>query len=317
MKKSIFIWAIAIILGATNCAATHVSNSVVIGNEAAAGVRIKGSGVIISKIESISNNYSSIRASRGVKVIMTDTESKVTKIEADDNVMPYVRVYVKDGVLNVHIDNEVKTISNCTVRVTVPANNRISSINAVSAAEVSIQTSLSCGELEINGSSAGEVNFTKPFKADELSLNATSAAEIKFTKAQAKELDVETSSAAEINGTFNVEECDLSATSAAKIDIELLAVDCYAEASSAAIIKLSGECATMEAEASSGATINAKEFCVHNHAEADASSGGDIRVNVAKSLDASASSGGEIKYIPVNNSIKLVKKTSSGGSVGL
>ncbi len=322
MKNTFFIIsALTLIFGTASCAASKASNTVnhslnnknniVIDSSKAgnAASRLVGSGNIISKSEKISNNYTTIKAGRGVKVEMTESGGDTATIKADDNVMPHVIFEVSGGVLNVGISNkEYSSISNCTVIATIPANDKITAISASSAAEVTIQPAITNSEFDINASSAAEVVMTGVMEIGEMDLNATSSATIQIVKAEVKELDASTSSAGRISGAFNADNCELEATSAASINMELLAVECSADASSAGDITLSGECATLEATASSGASINGKKFCAHKHADAAASSGGDVKIKVAKSLKATASSGGDVRYVPVNSSISLVSR---------
>ncbi|MBP3317643.1 MAG: DUF2807 domain-containing protein [Alistipes sp.] len=322
MKNTFFIIsALTLIIGTAGCVATKASNTdnlplnnknnIVIKSSNAhnAASRLVGSGNIISKSEKISNNYTTIKASRGVKVEMSEAGGDTATIKADDNVMPHVIFEVSGGVLNVSISNkEYSSISNCTVIATIPANDNITAINASSAAEVTIRPALTNSKLDINTSSAAKVVMTGVLKIGEMDIDTSSSASIQIVKAEVKELDASTSSAGKISGAFNADNCELEASSAASINMELLAVECSADASSAGNITLSGECATMEAEASSGASINGKKFCAHKHADATASSGGDVKIKVAKSLKATASSGGDVRYFPVNGSISLVSR---------
>ena len=109
--------------------------------------------------------------------------------------------------------------------------------------------------------------------------------------------NVEASSGADVIVTDIIrgETLDISSSSGADLEIEVDARDLTAKTSSGADIKLSGRAKYFSADASSGSDLNAKNLQV-DKCRAEASSGADIIVNVANSLDAKASSGGDIRY---------------------
>jgi len=108
---------------------------------------------------------------------------------------------------------------------------------------------------------------------------------------------LESSSGADLiaQNVIKAENIELDSSSGADLNVELVASKVSADASSGADIKISGQADALFADASSGADIKAQDLIV-KRCNADASSGADISVNVSESLVADASSGADIKY---------------------
>jgi hypothetical protein len=125
---------------------------------------------------------------------------------------------------------------------------------------------------------------------------------------------VSASSASNIfsTGTIKANQFDINVSSAASVEISLEASTTTISASSAGDITLQGKTKALEVEASSAADINCYGF-ESESVNANASSAGDIKINVTKELDANASSGGSVRYR--GNPSKTNTGSSSGGSV--
>jgi hypothetical protein len=107
------------------------------------------------------------------------------------------------------------------------------------------------------------------------------------------------------------DKLEIDASSGANINIEMDVNEVDIDASSGANLSLSGDAQTVFVDASSGANINAKKL-ISKVCRADASSGGNVSVNVSDDLTADASSGGNISY---SGEAKVTKKKSVSGSV--
>lgn len=254
--------------------------------------RITGSGNIITRRVSIAD-FSRIETSRAVHLVVEKRSGREAIIEADDNIMPYVIVEVDGGCLNVGIDDDIKSLNNVTVKVTVPSDGNISAISASSASRVTVETEI---------------------KSPKLMLDASSAANINITKSDVGTCSIEASSAANVEGAIKADNCVIDMSSASDVNVALLAVKCDVTATSAASATLSGEAGDIEITVSSAAKVDAMDLNARN-ADVSASSGGSIKVTCMKSIDASASSGGSVKYAAKGDLDPELRHTSSGGSV--
>ena len=254
--------------------------------------RITGSGNIITRRVNIAD-FSRIETSRAVHLVVEKRSGREAIIEADDNIMPYVIVEVDGGCLNVGIDDDIKSLNNVTVKVTVPSDGNISAISASSASRVTVETEI---------------------KTPKLMLDASSAANINITKSDVGTCSIDASSAANVEGAIKADNCVIDMSSASDVNVALLAVKCDVTATSAASATLSGEAGDIEITVSSAAKVDAMDLNARN-ADVSASSGGSIKVTCMKSIDASASSGGSVKYAAKGDLDSELKHTSSGGSV--
>lgn len=254
--------------------------------------RITGSGNIITRRVNIAD-FSRIETSRAVHLVVEKRSGREAIIEADDNIMPYVIVEIDGGCLTVSIDNEIKSLNDVTVKVTVPSDGNISAISASSASKVTVQAEI---------------------KTPKLMLDASSAANINIAKSDVGTCSIEASSAANVEGAIKADNCVIDMSSASDVNVALLAVKCDVTATSAASATLSGEAGDIEITVSSAAKVDAMDLNARN-AEAEASSGGSIKVTCMKSIDASASSGGSVKYAAKGDLDPELRHTSSGGSV--
>lgn len=254
--------------------------------------RITGSGNIITRSVNIAD-FSRIETSRAVHLVVEKRSGRKAIIEADDNIMPYVIVEVDGGCLNVGIDDDIKSLNNVTVKVTVPSDGNISAISASSASRVTVETEI---------------------KSPKLMLDASSAANINITKSDVGTCSIDASSAANVEGAIKADNCVIDMSSASDVNVALLAVKCDVTATSAASATLSGEAGDIEITVSSAAKVDAMDLNARN-ADVSASSGGSIKITCMKSIDASASSGGSVKYAAKGDLDSELKHTSSGGSV--
>lgn len=254
--------------------------------------RITGSGNIITRRVSIAD-FSRIETSRAVHLVVEKRSGREAIIEADDNIMPYVIVEVDGGCLNVGIDDDIKSLNNVTVKVTVPSDGNISAISASSASRVTVETEI---------------------KSPKLMLDASSAANINITKSDVGTCSIDASSAANVEGAIKADNCVIDMSSASDVNVALLAVKCDVTATSAASATLSGEAGDIEITVSSAAKVDAMDLNARN-ADVSASSSGSIKVTCMKSIDASASSGGSVKYAAKGDLDPELRHTSSSGSV--
>ena len=122
------------------------------------------------------------------------------------------------------------------------------------------------------------------------------------------------SSAANVfsDGVIKADKLDIQASSAADIELKIEAGEVNVHASSAADVILEGTAKKLFADASSSGEIDAYA-CPVETADASASSAGGIKLSVSQSLEARGSSGGSVRYR--GNPTRTNTRSSSGGSV--
>lgn len=304
MKKLAIITAVATVVAAILVATAWMTC------EAAPifGKRVKGSGRIVSRTLP-APAFDAVSASRAVRVVLSATADEIL-VEADDNLIDLVRVDTEQGTLQVTVDQQVKSLSNPHITVTVPAGEgAIRALKASSSAEIRSEVTLHAETAQLNASSSGEIEAD--YRAGECSVKASSSGEIR-TRIEARgACTLQASSSGEIDAALTAATCDCAASSSGEIDAALNVTDCMADASSSGTIRLSGHSATLEAEASSGADIHAESLTC-DRVTAKASSGAGIDVSCRETLRARASSGADIRY---TGDCRVEAERSSGGSV--
>ncbi|HCM76553.1 MAG TPA: hypothetical protein DIS90_09240 [Cytophagales bacterium] len=113
-------------------------------------------------------------------------------------------------------------------------------------------------------------------------------------------------------GTIKAPSIDINTSSAATVEVSVDVNELKADVSSAGDIVLEGTAKVLQVEASSAGDIDAYRLDSES-VYARASSAGSIKVTATKSLDARATSGGDVRYR--GNPMKTNTDSSSGGSV--
>lgn len=115
----------------------------------------------------------------------------------------------------------------------------------------------------------------------------------------------------ETKNTIKSNELEIDGSSGAVLEIEVATSEIDIDASSGASLDISGQADDAIVDVSSGGHINARDLQTRN-CNAEASSGGNVKIQVSKTLYADATSGGNISY---SGDPTVEKKKSVSGSV--
>lgn len=257
MKRILaIITALTVIFSSTAC--THINYK---------GKRLRGSGNLITKMIDVPD-YRAITAERTTEVIITDTPSDKIYIKADDNVMPYVVITARNGLLKVTIDPAYNQLESCTVEVRIPDSGKIEALETHSSADIKTTGLVKASDLKLEAHSSGEIEGR--FQADKCTIEAHSSADIDIAL-EAVDVAVEAHSSADVElegsartcraslhsaadlkaARFVVEQYDIQAASAADASINCTGL-LKASASSAASIVYTGDCRVDSTTSSAG-----------------------------------------------------------------
>jgi hypothetical protein len=125
------------------------------------------------------------------------------------------------------------------------------------------------------------------------------------------ELHASSGSHLETVNIVNTTELAVDGSSGAIVEVDLIAQDLEIDASSGANLDINGKADNVNVDVSSGGNINAKDLET-KACTAEASSGGNIKIQVSEKLMANANSGGNISYSGEPN---VEQKKSVSGSV--
>jgi hypothetical protein len=194
-------------------------------------------------------NFHSLKVSTGIDVYLSQGERESIKVEADENLHEYIITEIRNGVLNVYTEANIRNAKSRKVHVTM---KEIRSITTSSAGDVLGTTPIVADILKLSTSSAGDINIE--VKAREIDASTSSSGDITL-RGSADKITGTTSSAGDIKALdFTVREAVLSASSAGDIKITVTE-RLKARASSAGDIRYSGNPEYVDAHSSSAGSI--------------------------------------------------------------
>ncbi|WP_417430450.1 head GIN domain-containing protein [Halpernia sp.] len=164
-----------------------------------------------------------------------------------------------------------------------------------------------------NSSSVKATIFAKDFSGLTASSSAKIVVKDKFTQ---DKIDVKASSSADITGNLEANKFSLQVSSSGSFTGKIWAIDFSGSVSSSGDAEISGSATNTTFHASSSGKLDATRFNTKN-ADLQASSSGDISMQVSENLSGSASSSGDIN-IEKTGSLKTQNiQKSSGGDISI
>ncbi|HSN50451.1 MAG TPA: head GIN domain-containing protein, partial [Bacteroidales bacterium] len=171
-------------------------------------------------------------------------------VEADENLHEYILTEVRNGVLNVYSEYNIRDAEKKKVYVTM---KEIKSIRTTSAGDVIGENQISGDRLELSASSAGDIKLD--VKVDDLDVNISSSGDITL-RGETDMLRADLSSAGDLNAyELRSREADLSVSSAGDADV-YVSERMTARASSAGDINYKGDPSNVDAHSSSAGGIH-------------------------------------------------------------
>ncbi|MFK7947663.1 MAG: head GIN domain-containing protein [Saprospiraceae bacterium] len=210
----------------------------------------EGSGNVITQ-QSEAGSFDAINVSDGLNVYVIMGEKENIEVQADDNLMEYIKTEVNSGTLSIYVDDNVNLdMDNVKINVTAV---ELSQINASAGSDVVLQNTIKSELFSCDVSSAADVKLL--IETENLSVNASSSGEVNI-QGKADEVSLNASSAGEIDGEqLKAINCKAQASSGGNVDANVSG-DLTAYASSGGKINYSGNPTIKEIETSSGGSVN-------------------------------------------------------------
>ena len=236
----------------------------------------KQSNKIVMEARQSNMEFTTIKVSRGVRLIIDDRTDGNIIIRTTQSLMPYVEVSVAGGELTATISDKVQRIDKCCTEIYIPDNRCINKIYAAGLASVVAKPTLSTMELDIlaTGAStiklsatvsgkaeiecAGASNITTSLTADECEVQVTGASKA-LLSGSAREADIEVAGASQLDASdFKCAEVDAEVVGASRLAATGTVCDIEASGASTAVVRCNG---TLEAEAAGASTITYSGNC--------------------------------------------------------
>ena len=210
---------------------------------------VHGNGNVVIK-ERKAEDFAGIKVSSGIDVYLKQGNNMSITVEADENLHEYILTEVRNGVLNVYTDANIRESKMKRVYVTM---KDINSVSTTSAGDVVGETPVKSDRLELSASSAGNIKLEVTSK--EIKINISSSGDMTLS-GETDILEADLSSAGDLNAyELTVREADISASSAGDADINVTE-KLTARASSAGDINYRGNPKYIDSHSSSAGGIH-------------------------------------------------------------
>lgn len=169
----------------------------------------KGSGNVATETRDI-KDFKAIDVSGIFNVEVVAQKGFGVQVEADDNLLEYIKTEVNGGVLEISTTQKIKATDGIKIRVSVPD---IEKIEVSGVAKVSVKE-LKNSELKVDTSGASKIELAG--ETDKLLIEVSGASKIEAENLKAKSATIDSSGASKIS-VFATESVRVDASGASKI----------------------------------------------------------------------------------------------------
>lgn len=192
---------------------------------------VKGNGNVSTVERTLEGDFNQIEVSRGLDVYLTQSDTPLIKVQADENLHDMIITEIDNGVLKIYADENIGSAESKKIMVNVKDLNLISS------------------------TSGSDVYSTNTLKADTIKLITTSGADIEVD-IDAESTTLASTSGSDLKVTGKTNTLSASATSGSDIKArQLISQSCTASVTSGADIEIYAA-EKLTANATSGGDID-------------------------------------------------------------
>ena len=155
------------------------------------GSSVKGSGVSRSEAREVAG-FKGVDVGGVLNVEIAAGKDFAVEVEADDNLLQYIRTEVRDGVLKIETSESIKSRNPLRVRISAP---NLESVEASGASKVSL-AGLKNNSLKINTSGASKISLEGT--TSELNIDVSGASRIDAMTLKADNATVDASGASSV-----------------------------------------------------------------------------------------------------------------------
>jgi hypothetical protein len=120
-----------------------------------------------------SGDFTGIKAGDSFNITLTQSETNNVKVDAPENVQNQIKTEIKDGILVISSEGNIKTDQDITISVNIKTLN---SLDISGAADLKSENQLVCDKLTIESSGAGDLNLD--VKANEIKTTISGAGDV-------------------------------------------------------------------------------------------------------------------------------------------
>ncbi len=178
---------------------------------------LKGSGNIKTEKRTV-DSFNSISVSRAIKVFVTQGPQSQLTLEADDNILPYIKTEVSNNRLKIYLPEnvDVKSHADMKVSLTVP---QLVALKSTTSSTIESTSNWDISTIELSSTTAGEIKID--LKAQLITAKATTAAKIEL-KGETQNLNVSLTTSAELDAAdLQASKAHFSLTTGSEAEIEV------------------------------------------------------------------------------------------------
>ncbi|MEP3837136.1 MAG: head GIN domain-containing protein [Algibacter sp.] len=210
---------------------------------------VRGNGNITTQDRNISESFTAIKATEGLDVYLTQSDTESIRVEADTNLHDIIITEVENGVLKIHTK---ETIGKAKAKKVHVSFKDISSITSTSGSDVYSTNTISVERLDLKSTSGSDM--TLDVNTSFLNCKSTSGSDLKLSGKTIK-LNAEATSGSDIKAAdLMAESSEVKATSGADITVNT-SKELTARATSGGDVKYYGNPKTVDKSDSSAGSI--------------------------------------------------------------
>ena len=198
------------------------------------GPGISGNGNVVNDQRQLNESFDAIEVSRGLDVYLTQSDHQSIEVEADENLQEIIVTEVRNNVLKIYADENIRRSESKKVVVNFKSVKRISSS---SGSDVYSTNTITGESLDLSTSSGSDMELN--IDAETVSCDSSSGSDLKLSGTTNK-LYAEASSGSDIKaGNLTAMSSEVKASSGAGITVNTTR-ELFAKASSGGDIKYLG-----------------------------------------------------------------------------
>ncbi|PWH83267.1 DUF2807 domain-containing protein [Algibacter marinivivus] len=175
---------------------------------------VRGNGDVITEDRNINQSFTSIKATEGLDVYLTQSDSESITVKADSNLHELILTEVEDGVLKIHTKENIGRASSKRVNVSF---KDIASITSTSGSDVYSTNTIHTERLDLKSTSGSDMKLD--VNTSVLHCKSTSGSDLKVSGRTIK-LVAEATSGSDIKAAdLKAESSEVKATSGADITV--------------------------------------------------------------------------------------------------
>ena len=162
-------------------------------------------------------DFTGIKAGDAFNINISQSDANTLKVDADENSQAQIKTEVKDGILIITVDGNIKSKEPITINIGVKS---LTSMDISGAADVKSENQLTCDKLTLISNGAGDVHLD--LKANEIKTDISGAGDVSL-KGTTQLLDATVSGAGDLKAS-NLEATKIKAKVSGAGDAKVYAI---------------------------------------------------------------------------------------------